>query len=171
MLLSLLFSINAFAGERELLEAEVNLAVQKFNNRIEGGEDFLNNVKGYLVFPSVVRGGFIFGGEFGKGALKINHQTEGYFNMVSGSVGLQIGVQKRAIVIAFVSQRALDSFLSSSGFTVGVDGTLNFANWGGSRDLSTVMLGRDVVVFAFDETGLMGGASVDGSKITRINLN
>ncbi len=171
IVLSLLLSVGAFASEKEILEAEANLAVKKFNDRVEGGEDFLGKVKGYLVFPSVMRGGLIFGGEFGRGVLKINDQTEGYFNMVSGSVGLQIGVQKRAILIAFVSQRALDSFLSTNGFTVGVDGSLNFANWGTSRDLSTAMLGRDVVVFAFDETGIMGGVSVDGSKITRIDLN
>jgi lipid-binding SYLF domain-containing protein len=171
MVLSLLFSAGAFASEKEILEAEANLAVKKFNDRVEGGEDFLGKVKGYLVFPSVMRGGLIFGGEFGRGVLIVNNQTEGYFNMVSGSVGLQIGVQKRAILIAFVSQRALDSFLSTNGFTVGVDGSLNFANWGTSRDLSTAMLGRDVIVFAFDETGVMGGVSVDGSKITRINLD
>lgn len=171
IVLSLLFSISAFAGEKEILEAEVDVAVKKFKLNVDGGDDFLGQIKGYLVFPSVMRGGLIFGGEFGRGILKINHQSEGYFNMVSGSVGLQIGVQKRAILIAFVSQRALDSFLSSNGFTVGVDGSLNFANWGGSRDISTVMLGRDVIVFAFDETGIMGGVSVDGSKITRIDLD
>lgn len=171
MVLSLLFLAGAFASEKEILEAEANLAVKKFNDRVEGGEDFLGKVKGYLVFPSVMRGGLIFGGEFGRGVLIVNNQTEGYFNMVSGSVGLQIGVQKRAILIAFVSQRALDSFLSTNGFTVGVDGSLNFANWGTSRDLSTAMFGRDVIVFAFDETGVMGGVSVDGSKITRINFD
>jgi lipid-binding SYLF domain-containing protein len=171
MVLSLLFSAGAFASEKEILEAEANLAIKKFNDRVEGGEDFLSKVKGYLVFPSVMRGGLVFGGEFGRGVLIVNNQTEGYFNMVSGSVGLQIGVQKRAILIAFVSQRALDSFLATNGFTVGVDGSLNFANWGTSRDLSTAMLGRDVIVFAFDETGVMGGVSVDGSKITRINLD
>ena len=164
------FSVSTFAGEKEILEAEANVTIQKFYTNVIGGEDFLGKVKGYLVFPSVIRGGLIFGGEFGRGVLKVDGQSKGYFNMVSGSIGLQAGVQERAVLIAFVSQRALDSFLSTNGFTIGVDGSLNFANWGTSRDLSTAMFGRDVVIFAFDETGVMGGVSVDGSKITRIDL-
>jgi lipid-binding SYLF domain-containing protein len=46
-----------------------------------------------LVFPSITKGGFIVGGQYGVGALRKAGKTVGYFNTVAGSWGLQAGIQ------------------------------------------------------------------------------
>ncbi|MDD5359943.1 MAG: YSC84-related protein [Sulfurovaceae bacterium] len=157
-----------FAEDAVIINAQADIAVQKFYKNVKGGEDFLGKVKGYVVFPAVYKAGFIIGGEYGEGVLRYDGENKGYYSLTSGSIGYQIGAQKRAILIAFISQRALDKFLESNGLTVGVDGGINVGLWGASKDLSTVSFESDAIAFVFDETGLMGGIAIDGSKIAPI---
>ena len=78
----------------------------------------------YWCFPSVYKAGFVLGGEYGTGALRIGGQTVDYYNTVGASFGFQIGAQSKTIVIAFMQQQALDTFRSSMGWEAGVDGSI-----------------------------------------------
>ena len=91
------------AKPASVIEAEANAALAVFKTK-PGAEKFLSQVKGYLIFPSVMKGGFIVGGEYGEGVLKVNGQTKGYYSIASGSLGFQAGVQSASYLIAFVSQ-------------------------------------------------------------------
>jgi len=167
-MLFITFSSSAMAEDAAIINAQADIAVQKFYKNVQGGEAFLNKVKGYIVFPTIYKAGFFVGGEYGEGVLRYNGANQGYYSLTTGSFGWQIGLQKRSMIIAFVSDRALDSFLKSNGWTIGADGSLNVAVWGASKDLSTVSFERDAVVFVFDEAGLMASIAIEGSKIAPI---
>jgi len=164
----ILLSTNLIAKPAGVIEAEANAALAVFKTK-PGAAKFLSQIKGYLVFPSVMKGGFVVGGEYGEGVLKINGQTKAYYSIASGSLGFQAGVQEASYLIAFVSQRALENFIKSNGWEAGVDGTVTIVNWGAAKDISSISYEKPIYGFVFDSKGLMGGISLEGTKFTKIN--
>jgi len=164
----LLFGSYAAAEPASVIEAKVNEAVKEFNKEVKGGEKFLSKVKAYLVFPSVLKGGFVVGGEYGEGALRIDGKTVHYYSMTSGSIGFQAGLQQRSVIIAFASQTALDNFIKSNGWEAGVDGSIAVIKWGGGKDISSISYEKPIYAFVFNTKGLMGNFTLEGTKFTRI---
>jgi len=166
--LVLILSSTLNAASKTVIEAEANSALKMFKSKYNASK-FLSQVKGYLIFPSVYKGGFIVAGEYGEGVLKVNGETKAYYSITSGSVGFQAGIQKASYLIAFVSQRALDNFLKSDGWEAGIDGTITLLNWGAGKDISSISYEKPIYGFVFDSKGLMGGISLEGTKFTKIN--
>ncbi len=166
--LVLVLSAYSMAEPATVLEAKVNEAIKQFNKEVKGGEKFLSKVKGYLVFPSVVKGGFVVGGEYGEGALRINGKTKHYYSIASGSIGFQAGLQQTSYIIAFVSQNALDNFIKSNGWEAGVDGAVTVAKWGAGKDISSISFEKPIYAFVFGAKGLMYNLTLEGTKFTRI---
>jgi lipid-binding SYLF domain-containing protein len=118
----------------------------------------------------VVSGGFVVGGEYGDGVLRAGGRNDGYYRVVGGSFGWQIGAQSQAIVLMFLTQEALDRFRKSSGWTIGVDATVSVANVGATGEIDSNTVKQSVVGFALTNVGLYAGVKLDGSKITRLDL-
>jgi lipid-binding SYLF domain-containing protein len=156
------------AKDATVINAEADAAITKFYATVDGGQDFLSKVKGYVIFPVVLKGGFWVGGEYGEGVLRSGGANQGYYSTTTGSLGLQIGLQQKSVLIAFISQRAYDNFLASTGWEGGVGVTANAAIWGATRDLSTLSLESDSITFVFDEVGLMAGVDAQVGKIQKI---
>ena len=72
--------------------------------------------------PNVTKAGFVVAGTYGEGALRRGKKTVGYYNLVGGSYGLTIGVEQMDIVIAFMTEDALNQFKNVEGWEVGVTG-------------------------------------------------
>lgn len=169
LLLSLLFTQQSLANEHAVkLDKEVDVAIKKFETEVEGGAKFLGKVKGYLVIPSVIKAGFIIGGEHGKGALRINGVTKDYYSLTSASVGYQIGAQEHSVLIAFLSEASLNNFMASNGWEAGVDGSIAVAEWGKTGDISSISYEKPIIAFMYGSKGLMAGATVKGTKFQKI---
>ena len=169
MLLSLLFTQQSLANQNAIkLDKEVNLAIKKFETEVEGGAKFLPKVKGYLVIPSVIKAGFIVGGEYGKGALRINGKSRHYYSMTSASLGYQIGAQEHSVLIAFLSEASLNNFIKSNGWEAGVDGSIAVSDWGKTGDISSISYEKPIIAFMYGSKGLMAGATVKGTKFQKI---
>jgi len=168
VLISLLFTQHTLAQSATQLDAEVDVAIEKFKKQVEGGVDFLPKVKGYLVFPSVIKAGFIIGGKYGKGALRIDGVTKHYYSLTSASVGWQAGAQEHAMLIAFLSEASLQNFISSNGWEAGVDGSIAVSDWGESKDIGSISFEKPIIAFIYDEKGLMASVSVAGTKFQKI---
>ncbi len=164
----LFFSIFLQAEPAEVLEVKANAAEKVFINEVQGGKEFLSKVEGYLVFPEVIKGGFVVGGSYGEGVLRVKGQTVDYYRMISGSIGLQAGFQKRSYIIAFISKTALDGFRKSNGWEVGVDGSITVVNWGGGKDINSLSFEKPIYAFVFDTKGLMYNLTLEGTKFQRI---
>ena len=122
-----------------------------------------------LVFPSMVKAGFMFGGQMGEGVLMKRGKPVGYYNSVAASYGLQAGVQKFGYALFFMNDGALAYLDKSSGWEVGVGPSIVVVDEGMGKSMTSTTLTQDVYAFIFDQRGLMGGLGIQGSKITKIN--
>jgi len=167
-LFTLFFTQFSFAKTAQEIDSAVDIAIEKFKQDIDGSEGFLPRVKGYLVFPRVIKAGIIFGGKYAEGALRINGQTQHYYEMSAASVGFQAGAQEYSMLIAFISEKALNNFIRSNGWEAGIDGSITAADWGENVDLSTISFEKSIVAFIYQEKGLMASISIAGTKFRRI---
>ena len=120
------------------------------------------------MFPNVVKAGMGVGGEYGEGALQLRGKTDGYYNTVSLSIGFQLGVEKRSVFIAFMTDGALEKFRSADGWSIGVDASVTLITIGVGGSIDTSQINSPVIGFIFDEKGLMYNLTLEGTKISRI---
>jgi lipid-binding SYLF domain-containing protein len=164
-----LWPLAAFSETAAELDAHVADTLDAFEHEVKGARVFLDNAAGYLVFPRVIKVGVAIGGETGEGALITGGKTVGYYRTVAGSFGFQLGAQAKSIVIAFMTQEALDQFRNSKGWKVGVDGSVALIDIGAGKSIDTSNIKDPVVGFVFGSKGLMYNLTLEGSKITKIN--
>jgi lipid-binding SYLF domain-containing protein len=123
---------------------------------------------GILVFPTMVKAGFMFGGQIGEGVLRKQGRTVGYYNSVAASYGFQAGVQSFGYALFFMNDAALRQLDATRGFEIGVGPSIVLVDTGVARTLTSNTLTSDVYAFVFDQKGLMAGVGIQGSKISRI---
>jgi lipid-binding SYLF domain-containing protein len=121
------------------------------------------------VFPHILKGGFVFGGQFGDGALRSGGRTLGYYRTVSASYGLQAGLQSYGYALFLMNDSALAYLDKSGGWEIGVGPTLVVVDKGAAGALTTTTARSDVYAFFFDQQGLMAGLGLQGTKIFRIH--
>lgn len=159
----------AEAASAAEIEAGVDETLARFFSKVRGARSLANKAYGILIFPSVVKAGLGIGGEYGEGALHIRGRTAGYYNTVSASIGFQLGVQERSIIIMFMTPQSLESFRRKAGFKVGVDGSVAIITVGVGGSIDSNRVASPVIGFILDPKGLMYNLTLEGSKITRIS--
>ena len=158
----------ALAKTGQEIDVSVDVALEQFKKDIKGGEEFLKSAKGILVFPDVVKAGFVVGGAYGEGALRIDGKTVDYYNTAAASWGWLVGAQSVRIIIVFMQEGALEKFRASQGWEAGVDGNVTLVNIGASGAIDTTNIKDPIVAFAFGNKGLMADLSLTGTKYTKI---
>ena len=121
-----------------------------------------------LVFPKIVKVGFILGGAYGEGVLRQGDQTVGYYNSAAASYGLQAGAQWFGYALFFMNAGALKYLEDSNGFEIGVGPSVVVVDQGLAKKYSSATLTQDVYAIIFGQKGLMAGLGLEGSKITKI---
>jgi len=155
------------AATAKEIEANVDTALRLFD-QVKGGKEFLQKAKGVLVLPGVFKAGLIVGGEYGEGALRIGGRTVDYYSIAAGSFGLQIGAQKKNVIIVFMDEEALKNFRASAGWKVGADGSVAAIDVGAGASVDTTQIKETIVSVIFGQKGLMANATIEGAKLTRI---
>jgi|SRR5262245_30104007 len=158
----------ARAGSAAEINAEVNLTLERFFYIVPGSYALAARAAGVLVFPTVIKAGFGFGGEYGEGAMRVAGRTVAFYNVISASVGFQIGAQARSVIIMFMTPHALANFQRVDGFRIGVDGSVVLVVVGAGGSIDTDKITSPVVGFIADSKGLMYNLTLEGSKISRI---
>ena len=120
-----------------------------------------------LVFPQVTEAGFIVGAERGDGVLFVGGKTAGYYNTTAGSYGFQAGAQQFGYALFFMNSRALNYLRASEGWEVGGTGDVVVVDAGIAKTLSTTTARKGIYAFFFNQKGLMGGVSLQGTKVTK----
>lgn len=169
LLSCIVYSTPVCAATAAEIDADVNEAVSRFSEEINGAEVFLNNAAGYLVFPRVIKVGIGIGGETGEGALRVAGKTVNYYRTSAGSFGLQLGAQAKSVVIAFMTPESLRKFRDSSGWKVGVDGSVALIDLGAGKTIYSQNVKDPVVGFVFGSKGLMYNLTLEGSKISKLD--
>jgi lipid-binding SYLF domain-containing protein len=158
----------AMADSAKQIDKDVDAALQKLYAQTPAAKELSKIAKGILVFPSIIKGGLIVGGQYGEGALRKGGKTTGYYNTVAASYGLQAGAQKFGYALFFTDEAALKYLDKSDGWEVGVGPTVVVVDEGAARSLSTTTAKEAIYAFFFDQKGLMAGLGIQGSKITKI---
>ena len=176
LLCMMLVAAMSFAGTRHACAAsaaelnhEVDQALHTLLAKSESARTLAEKAKGVLVFPSITKAGFIVGGQYGQGALRVDGKTVGYYSSVAASYGLQVGVQKFSYALFFMSDSALKWLDKSDGWELGTGPSIVIVDVGAARSLSTTTGQSDVYAFFFSQKGLMAGIGLQGTKVTKIN--
>ena len=151
------------------LDAKSHIALRNLYATTPAARTLCKEARAILVFPGVVKAGFIGGAQYGSGALFKKGKTMGYYNLVGGSYGLQAGVQSYDYVMFFMKDSALNYLEESKGWEVGLGPSVVVVDAGMAKTLTTTTGRSDVYAFIFSQKGLMGGLGVQGTKITRFN--
>ena len=160
---------SAVAASRNEIERDVDSALAKMWTDVPNARMLAQQATAILVFPNIVKAGFLFGAQYGDGALRQRGRTVGYYNTVAASYGLQAGVQSFGYVLFFMSPSALSYLSKSDGFELGVGPSIVILDAGKARAMTTTTAQDDIYAYIFDQRGLMAGAGLQGSKISRID--
>ena len=169
MLMALLFSSAILAASASKIDSDASKALVVFREDVNGAEVFLDQAAGYLIFPRVIKVGIGLGAETGEGALRVGGQTVAYYRTTAGSIGFQLGAQAKSIVIAFMTKESLQKFRDSSGWKVGVDGSVALIDLGAGKTIDSNNIKDPVVGFIFGSKGLMYNLTLEGSKFSKLD--
>src|SRR3954469_9381119 len=164
----ILCSTIARAQKAAELDRKVTEATAKLYASSPAAKKLSTVAKGILIFPSVKKAGFIVGGQYGEGALRIAGKTTGYYKTTAASFGLQAGGQKFGYAMFFMTPGALEYLKKSDGWEVGVGPSIVVVDEGVARSLTTSSAKENIYVFFFGQKGLMAGLGIQGSKISEI---
>ena len=159
-------TFHAAAKPAAQLREEAALALQSLYDTKPGTRELGEKAVAILVFPEVIKAGFMVGAQRGDGVLFKNGEAAGYYNTTAASYGFQAGVTKFSYALFFMDDKALASLNKAEGFELGAAPSLVVADEGFTSDLSTKTLQNGIYAFFFGQKGLMAGISVQGTKIT-----
>jgi lipid-binding SYLF domain-containing protein len=159
----------AYAASASEIDAEAKAALKQLVDSTPAARELARSAKAILIFPSIVKGGFIVGGQVGDGVLRANGKSVAYYRSFAGSYGLQAGVQSFGYVLMFMDDESRAYLDRSEGWEIGVGPSIVIVDEGMGKSLTTTTLKKGVYAFIFGQKGLMAGMGIQGSKITKIH--
>lgn len=150
------------------LDARVDQTQQYLLQSYPGAAPLVQNAKGVLYMPLMTEAALGVGGAYGQGALRIGGATVDYYSATQASVGFQAGAQQFAHVLIFQTDLALENFRRTPGWVMGADAYYALPDRGQALGVDTITTQHPVVAFVFGQAGLIAGASLEGTKYTRV---
>jgi lipid-binding SYLF domain-containing protein len=158
-------ALGASASE---INRKVNEALTKLYQTEPGAKTLADKARGVLVFPDIVKGGFVVAGQYGDGALRKGAKTVAYYRSLAASVGFQAGAESFGYALMFMDNDSLKWLDKSDGWEIGTGPSIVVLDKGFGKNLSSTTLQKGVYAFIFSQKGLMGGIALEGTKITKI---
>ncbi len=172
LLANLVFSpVASHAATAGAIDVGADRTLHQFRSEFGDAPAVLRDARGLLVFPEVIQAGIGLGGGYGEGVLRVGGTTVGYYSLTTGSLGIQFGAQRKSVIVAFLSDRALREFQAKARrdgyWKAGVDGSLVIVDVGGQASTNPAP-NAPIVGYVFDQRGLMFNLSLQDAKISRI---
>jgi len=158
----------AAAASAAEIRRDVDAALTSLYAAIPEARALGSKAKGILVFPNIVKAGFLFGAQYGEGALRQRGKTTGYYCSVAASYGLQAGIQSFGYALFLMTDSAVGYLDTSGGWELGTGPSIVILDVGMAKALTTTTIQNDVYAVFFDQRGLMAGLGLQGSKISRM---
>jgi lipid-binding SYLF domain-containing protein len=159
----------ARAATAEEIDRNATADLEKLYEKSPAARALATEAKGILVFPHILKAGFLVGAQFGEGVLRQQGTSVAYYSTAGASYGLQAGAQSYGYALFFMSDKALRYLAESDGWEIGVGPSIVIVDEGVASSLTTTTARSDVYAFIFDQKGLMAGIGLQGNKITRID--
>jgi lipid-binding SYLF domain-containing protein len=150
------------------IDSDANAALNALYDSTPAAKTLAQTAKGILIFPNIVKAGFLVGAQYGEGELLQAGKPVAYYNIAAVSYGFQAGVQGFAYSMFFMTDSALNYLDNTAGFEIGAGPSIVVVDAGMARSLTTTTGRNDVYAFIFGQKGLMAGIGLQGSKITKI---
>jgi len=150
------------------IDVSADVALERFVQEVDGGGTLLKSAKGVLIMPNVFKAGIGIGGEYGEGALRVHGRTVDYYNLIAASWGLQLGAQKKTVILIFLQDQALQKFRMSKGFKIGGDASVALIKVGAGGMADSETFKQPIIGFVIGQKGLMYNLSLEGAKFTKI---
>lgn len=157
--------------EASRIDGRVNEAFVEMQDTVPFSNELLAKSAGVLMMPFVAKAGLVYGGSYGEGSLLIGSAPVDYYAMTAASFGLQIGVQKVSSALFFMNSDRLRKFRARNGWTVGADLEYTLLEDGETAELDSNTYKDDVYGLVFGQKGLHVGATLEGSKYSRVVRN
>lgn len=157
----------AQAASRAEIDAEVRASVARLRS-MENAAPLFQHAQAVLVFPRIIAGGFIVGGQYGEGALLRGNSTAGYYNIAGASFGFLAGAQASGLAMFFMTEAALTALRNADGWEVGTGPSVVFLDRGVQANVTATTLREPVYAITFSQQGLMAALALNGTKITPI---
>ncbi|MEM8631202.1 MAG: YSC84-related protein [Pseudomonadota bacterium] len=164
------FAAAADEAERKAINSGADLALQQLYSENPSAKQLADKATAVLVFPTITKAGLGVGAEAGKGVLRVGGKSIAYYRTRGLSFGAQAGAQTYGYVVLFMTQAAYDSFVAKKGYELGVDGSIAVVDAGATAEIDTKSLKSDTIGIVFNEKGLMANLSIEGSKISQIDI-
>jgi lipid-binding SYLF domain-containing protein len=159
----------ANGGDPELV-AKAQAALQQLFGNTPKAKELQYQAKAVVVFPDIVKAGFLVGAEGGKGVMfSQDGKVLGYYRARALSYGLQAGAQSFSQAMFLMTDAAITSLTSGAGLSVGSGPSVVLVDAGMARSMTTTALKSDVYAFIFGQKGLMAGLGVQGQRIVKFD--
>jgi len=160
---------SALAASAAEINRDANTVLAKLYEKKPEARKLASQAKAILIFPSIYKAGFMFGAQYGDGVLRKGNKSVGYYNTVAVSYGWQAGAQSFGYALFFMNEAALSYLDKSEGFEVGVGPSVVVLDEGMGKAMTTSTVSQDIYAIIFNQQGLMAGAGLQGSKISKID--
>lgn len=161
----------ASAASAAELSTDALAALEQLYTQEPRTRELAKKAVGVLVFPSIIKGGLLVGGEHGDGALIRDGKVQAFYSISAVSFGFQAGAQQFGYALFFMNEPAMAYLDKSDGWSLGAGPSLVMVDKGYAASVTTTTLTQDVYAVPFGEQGLMAGVGLEGSKISRLELN
>ncbi len=173
LILTLIAVAEPAVADGGALDQDVHSAIIKLMETTPVAKELAGVAKGILVFPNIVKAGFIVGVQYGDGALVHGSLESGYYitdhyNIAAASYGLQAGVQSFGFALMLMTDTAVRHVETSSGWEFGVGPSIVLVDAGVAKTLSSKTAKSDIYAFTFGQKGLMAGLGLQGTKVTKL---
>ena len=152
----------------DALEADAEYALQMLYDTQPSAAEMGKNAKAVLIFPEVVKIGFMFAGGFGEGVLIKDGKVQGHYNTTSGSYGFQAGAHRYGYAVFLMTDDAVKYLDRSKGWELGAGPSVTMMDVGRAKKVSTTTLNTDAYAVIFGQRGMIAGVGIEGSKISLI---
>ena len=159
----------ARAASAAQLDRDATRALQNLYASQPRARKLGDHAKAILIFPKIIKGGLIIGGQSGDGVLRVAGRSQAYYNISAASFGLQAGGQTFSYAMFFMNEAAVQYLAKSDGWAIGSGPSVVVMDKGKAASLTSTTLTKDVYAFPFGQHGLMAGLGLEGSKITTIH--
>jgi len=159
----------ALAASAEQINRDANAVMVKLYEKQQAAKQLAARAKAILIFPSIYKAGFMLGAQYGEGVLRRGNKSVAYYNTVAASYGWQAGAQAFGYALFFMNDEALSYLDKSGGFEVGVGPSIVVMDEGMGKSMTSSTVTQDIYAVIFDQKGMMAGAGVQGSKISKID--
>lgn len=135
-------------------------------------QSLLDRSEAIVVIPSVLKGGFILGGKYGRGVESARSvgspgwSAPAFIAVGGGSFGLQIGGQSVDYVLLIMNSHGLESLLKDK-FEIGVDASVAAGPVGRNADAKTDALLRAEIISYSRSRGVFAGVTLNGAVMNQ----